>query len=234
MKNNFVFFYTNPDGNFDYRLPLLLTKSIKHSFQNSYVYQLSDKGTPKIEGVDEIFISQNTSPHIMLNRAEAYRDLNLTETAVYLDTDMFIAKNFDIKKIIDKNDAIFLRRSFMKDRKFNTKSHGLDLKEYENLTLDKVYPYIGCFFVTKSFRFWIEFVNIYKKINKKFYNWYGDQEVIRIISEKNLLNISEVQEYKYACPPKYWNDDYDPYIIHFKGKNNKEKFIKEAIKNKMI
>lgn len=234
MHDNFVFFYTNPDGLFDYRLPTLLTKSIKHHFKNSCIFQISDTNTPKINGVDKLVINKNISKNLMLSRAESYRDLALTETAVYLDTDMFVTKNFNIEKIIKEDEVVFLRRSFMKDWKFNTKQHGLDLKEYNNSTLDEVYPYIGCFFITKSFNFWDSFVKIYHKIDNKFNNWYGDQEVLRKIAEGRLIDFSEVDESKFACPPQHWNDKYNPLIIHLKGKSNKEKFINEAIKNKMI
>ena len=138
MKNIFVFFYTSPKGAFDYRLPLLLTRSIKNNFYNSKIYQISDINTPKVEGVDKLVIREKISENIMLDRAEAYRDLALLEPAIYLDTDMFVIKKFDIKKILRENEVIFLRRSFDKDIIFNTQQKGLDFKEYTNFTLGKV------------------------------------------------------------------------------------------------
>jgi len=234
MKNIFVFFYTSPKGAFDYRLPLLLTRSIKNNFYNSKIYQISDINTPKVEGVDKLVIREKISENIMLDRAEAYRDLALLEPAIYLDTDMFVIKKFDIEKILRENEVIFLRRSFAKDTIFKTQQKGSDFKEYTDFTLDKVYPYIGCFYISKSFVFWEKFVNIYKKLNKKFYKWYGDQEVIRIISGEEEIIFSEVNESKFACPPKHWNKINDPIIIHAKGDNVKEKFINLAIKHKLM
>ena len=93
----------------------------------------------------------------------------------------------------------------------------MDLSEYKNMTLGDVYPFLGCFTVTKSSDFWKEAFNIQKSLDKKFHYWYGDQEALKIIQAKNMFNIDTVQESIFACLPEQIDELNLPNIIHFKG-----------------
>lgn len=151
----------------------------------------------------------------MTFRLEAFSSLNIDEKAIYLDTDMLVINKFDID--INHYDAILCKRSFDLDNLFNTSFRGMDLSEYQNMTLGDVYPFLACFTVTKSSAFWKEACNILKSLDKKFHYWYGDQEALKIIQAKNMFNIDTVQESIFACLPEQADKFNLPNIIHFKG-----------------
>jgi hypothetical protein len=148
-------------------------------------------------------------------RLEAFSSLNLEEKAIYLDTDMLVIKKFDVD--ISHCDAILCKRSFDLDNLFNASFRDMDLSEYQNMTLGDVYPFLGCFTVTKSPALWKEAFNIQKSLDKKFHYWYGDQEALKIIKAKNMFNIDTVYESIFACLPEQVDKFNLPNIIHFKG-----------------
>jgi hypothetical protein len=151
----------------------------------------------------------------MTFRLEAFSSLNIEEKAIYLDTDMLVMNKFDID--INHCDAILCKRSFGLDKLFNASFRGMDLSEYQNMTLGDVYPFLACFTVTKSSAFWKEAFNILKSLDKKFHFWYGDQEALKIIKAKNTFSIDTVQESIFACLPEQADKFNLPNIIHFKG-----------------
>ena len=210
QRINFVFLHVGEDTR-----PNLLVKSIRKYFEKSYIYQCTDLASKEVDGVDKVFRYDGDVKNIMRFRLEAFSSLNLEEKAIYLDTDMLVIKKFDVD--ISHCDAILCKRSFDLDNLFNTSFRGMDLSEYQNMTLGDVYPFLGCFTVTKSPALWKEAFNIQKSLDKKFHYWYGDQEALKIIKAKNMFNIDTVQESIFACLPEQADKFNLPNIIHFKG-----------------
>ena len=210
QRINFVFLHVGEDTR-----PNLLVKSIRKYFEKSYIYQCTDLASKEVDGVDKVFRYDGDVKNIMRFRLEVFSLLNIQEKAIYLDTDMLVINKFDID--ITHCDAILCKRSFDLDNLFNTSFRGMDLSEYKNMTLGDVYPFLGCFTVTKSSDFWKEAFNIQKSLDKKFHYWYGDQEALKIIKAKNILNIDTVQESIFACLPEKIDELNLPNIIHFKG-----------------
>ena len=210
QKINFVFLHVGEDTR-----PNLLVKSIRYFFEKSYIYQCTDLASKEVDGVDKVFRYDGDVKNIMRFRLEAFSSLNLEEKAIYLDTDMLVIKKFDID--ISHCDAILCKRSFDLDKLFHTSFRGMDLSEYQNMTLGDVYPFLGCFTVTKSPALWKEAFNIQKSLDKKFHYWYGDQEALKIIKAKNMFNIDTVDESIFACLPEQVDEFNLPNIIHFKG-----------------
>ena len=210
QRINFVFLHVGEDTR-----PNLLVKSIRKYFQNSYIYQCTDLTSKEIDGVDKVFRYDGDIKNLMTFRLEVFSLLNIQEKAIYLDTDMLVINKFDID--INHCDVILCKRSFDLDNLFNASFLGMDLSEYQNMTLGDVYPFLACFTVTKSSDFWKDALNILKSLDKKFHYWYGDQEALKIIKAKNILNIDTVQESIFACLPEKIDELNLPNIIHFKG-----------------
>ena len=210
QRINFVFLHVGEDTR-----PNLLVKSIRKYFDKPYIYQCTDLASKEVDGVDKVFRYDGDIKNIMRFRLEVFSLLNIQEKAIYLDTDMLVINKFDID--ITHCDAILCKRSFDLDNLFNTSFRDMDLSEYKNMTLGDVYPFLGCFTVTKSSDFWKEAFNIQKSLDKKFHYWYGDQEALKIIKEKNIFNIDTVKESIFACLPEQIDELNLPNIIHFKG-----------------
>ena len=220
---NFVFLHVGEDI-----WPHLLIKSIKKFFQNAFIYQCTDLITEQIEGVDHIFRYEGDVSNLMTYRLEVFSKLGLNDYAIYLDTDMLFFNWFDVDKY-KVFDAVLCERSFNKHNFIRVANNkGIDLQEYEGKTLYEVYPYLACFTITKSFNFWTECLNILRTLNIKYHHWYGDQEALRIIEQKNIFKISKVDESDYACLPEYVNLNDMPYIVHFKNNNRKKMMVEVA------
>ena len=210
QRINFFFLHVGEDTR-----PNLLVKSIRKYFQNSYIYQCTDLTSKEIDGVDKVFRYDGDIKNLMTFRLEIFSLLNIQEKAIYLDTDMLVINKFDID--INHCDAILCKRSFALDSLFNASFRGMNLSEYQNMTLGDVYPFLACFTVTKSSDFWKEAFNILKSLDEKFHYWYGDQEALKIIKAKNIFNIDTVKESIFACLPEQIDELNLPNIIHFKG-----------------
>ena len=210
QRINFVFLHVGEDTR-----PNLLVKSIRKYFDKPYIYQCTDLASKEVDGVDKVFRYDGDIKNLMTFRLEVFSLLNIQEKAIYLDTDMLVINKFDID--ITHCDAILCKRSFDLDKLFNTSFRGMDLSEYKNMTLGDVYPFLGCFTVTKSPDFWKEALNIQKSLDKKFHYWYGDQEALKIIEAKKIFNIDTVKESIFACLPEQIDELNLPNIIHFKG-----------------
>ena len=52
--------------------------------------------------------------------------------------------------------------------------------------------------------------------------WFGDQEIFRKMVENNEFSFGFVEEKDFACPPQYLTGNTRPFIVHFKGKINKQ------------
>ena len=218
QRVNFCFLHVGEDSR-----PNLLVKSIRKHFPRAFIYQCTDLISNQIDGVDKIFRYDGDIKNLMTFRLEAFSFIDIKEKTIYLDTDMLVINKFNI----DMNgcDAILCKRSFSLDAIFNTSFLGMNLSEYQNKTLDEVYPYLACFTVTSSSNFWGEAANILKSLDEKFHYWYGDQEAIKRIKEKKLFNISSVEESIFACLPEKINQKSPPNLIHFKGPSRKSLMI---------
>ena len=239
MKNNifiknFVFFYVknilsesefviheHEEENLNYFID-----SIKKTHPESKIIQCSDLNTPKITGVDEIFRFNIEQNKIMEGRIFSYSKLNLNEPSIYLDTDMLIIKKIPYSLFADKADIILLSRSFNLDSSIPELFRGQNFKEHSENTLGKIYPYIGCFVISNSNKFWKNCYKLYQKLDNNYKFWFGDQKILKEIVENKNFNFAFLKESEFACPPYFINEKKSPFIIHFKGKASK-KLIKK-------
>lgn len=220
---NFVFLHTGIDP-----LPKLLVQSIRAQIKNANIIQCSNSRQFKIDGIDQLFIYEGNVEKLMTFRVESFSNLKLSEPAVYLDTDILISSTFNLEEMLESFDAAICERSFAKDAIFNANFKNLNLFEYRGKTLYEVYPYLASFNITKNHTFWENCLTKLEAIEEKFHFWYGDQEAIKFVVNKNKEKYKFLPEAEISCLPEYVNTTTMPKAIHFKGPSRKKLMPKFA------
>jgi len=231
LKINFVFFYIKKNQNNDSVTNVLygqneneinfFVSSIKKNYPNCNIIQCSDLDTPKIIEADTIFREKIDINKIMEGRIFSYSKLNLKDTSIFLDTDMLLVRKIPFELFIDKADIFLLKRSFNLDSRLPKLFRGEVYEDHLKGTIGNIYPFIGCFIITKTNRFWRDCYKIYKRLNNNYKFWFGDQKILREVVEKKLYNFAFLNESDFACPPQFILENKPPFLIHFKGKKNK-------------
>jgi hypothetical protein len=217
--STFVFFHVGADTS----KPKMLVNSIRITNPNSKIIQCSDEITEKIDEVTEIFRTEGDIKNLMIFRLEAFSKLGLTEPAIYLDTDMLVIKPVNPEKILEERKVILCERTFNKNCVFNVNQRGLNFSEYSGRTLGEIYPFLACATITKKWDFWNELCQILKEMDKKFLQWYGDQEAMREWYKSNGNDsLKFLAESEYACLPEEKSYLNQAKIVHFKGGSRKE------------
>jgi hypothetical protein len=219
-RPNFVFMYV---GN-HLEEPTMLVSTIKKTNPNAVVYQCTDRKSPLVDGVDHAFRASVDSENLMTARLQLFSKVNLTEPAIYLDTDMLVIQAIRPKELLSNRRFLVCRRNFNRDIVFNVNQRGLNFNEYQGMSLDQVYPYLACTTISKDSSFWEQCHHILLNLNPKFYRWYGDQEALkRMVMETPRDEYGELSEEKFGCLPEYVDSQgLRPAILHFKGPARKE------------
>ena len=213
----FVFMQVGDDPNVD-----LMVKSINLSNPSARIIQCSDPNTKKITGVSEVYRLDSDTNNLMTFRLEIFSKLNLSDSAIYLDTDILVLKEITAKNLLEDADVALCHRSFNINNYINTKIRNIDLSEYSNRTIGQIYPIIACFTVSKSHEFWRACLSNLLKLDSKFHYWYGDQEAMRNIADSGKFSLCYMPESKVACLPEYFNEYPAATGLHFKGPNRKQ------------
>jgi hypothetical protein len=211
-KIDFVFFHVGDDTLY----PTLLTKSIKKFNPDSKIFYITDKKSKIIEGVTNTFRIDCNTTDLSIARALGYFQLKLNSPAIYIDTDVLLTSNIP-NELFNKNEVYLCKRSFWINRKFNHFFRGNDYSEHKGKTLGEVFPFICCFAYTANYKFWEECYKIQINLNKKFHDWYGDQESLKIINDQKKFNIGCLEESLICSIPEMLNKTSKVYSIHFKG-----------------
>lgn len=199
-------------------------KSINTFYPESEIIQISDNKTLKLDKVNKVFRYDGDIDKIMEFRIKANTELSLKKPAIYLDSDMIITNQFNLNKMLKISKTVLLKRSFDLDLKFNVNIKDQNFNEYNNHTINEVFPIIACFIKANSSLFWEEMSQYLKTLEKKFLYWYGDQEILKKLYIKNSNNFHLIHENNFACPPNHIEKKNFPYLVHFKGFKNKEIF----------
>jgi len=220
----FVFLHISEDTEILNPIQQTFIKSLYTFYPEAEIIQVSDKKTKKIDKVTNVFRFDGDINKIMEFRINSYKELALNKPAIYLDSDMIITKKFDIKKILNLNKNVLLKRSFDLDMKFNTKIKNLEFDEFNNKKINEVFPILACFIKSNSHILWDQMSQHLDRLEKKFLYWYGDQEILKNLYFEDSKRYEFVDEKYFACLPKYIDKKSFPFIIHFKGFQNKEIF----------
>lgn len=203
----FVFMHVGDDVS----LVVKLVDSIKKTNPDSRIIMCTDLNTPQVEGVERREFNIDRA-YLMPERWRVFAELNLSEPAIYMDSDMIVRGAIDAKRILGDKDYVFCKRSFNKEAIFNTRQRGLYFSEYEGRTIGDIYPILACFIIARSGAFFEPLHGACLALPSKFKIWYGDQEVLRDFKGK----IDFVDESRFACLPEYLGQ-HAPFIVHYKG-----------------
>jgi hypothetical protein len=151
----------------------------------------------------------------------AFSSLRLDRPAIYLDTDMIVLLPCDPRRILGDKRVILCKRSFGKDDIFNPNFRGMNLSEYQGMSLNDVYPYIACSTVTESYREWEALASMLDALDPKFKVWYGDQEALKVYAQQFPRDVGFMPESVYGCLPEFYDTNIQRHILHFKGERRK-------------
>lgn len=210
----------------DTRMATLMVRSFRRHNPEFRIVQVADPGSPRIEGIDEVFRQPPRDSNIMLFRMRCFAALPVEEPTWFLDTDMLCNRALALDGP-DTGVAV-CRREFHCNAPFNTRQNGVDMTEYEGRTLGSLYPYVGCATYVHRTRFWADCQADMEALDPKFHNWYGDQEALRNVVGSGRYQVSMLPESQYACLPEYAPSDDVPYIFHYKGSRKAAMFQRAA------
>ena len=202
-------------------------RSIEIFFPKTEIIQVTDNKTKKINNVNRVFRFDGDTKKIMKFRIDSNRELKLKKPAIYLDSDMVIANRFDLNKLLNFEKEILLKRSFDLKTKFNINTKNLSFEEFHGRSINDVFPILACFIKTNSYLFWEEMSRYLKQLEEKFLFWYADQEILKKIYLEDKKRFYLLEEKLFACPPQFIDKKAMPFLLHFKGLNNKSIFLRE-------
>ncbi len=234
---NFIFFYVDIKADFlserhrgiERENIDLFIKSIKRYHIDSTIIHCTDLFTETFKDVDIIHRENFDLNHLMFGRVKCFASFAINKPSIYLDPDMLVMKTIPIKLFEEKAEVFLLKRSFDLSDIMPTTFRELEYPDHKNKSLENVYPFIGCFVVLKNQNFWIDCLKYYKRLDKNYKNWFGDQEIFKKLVEENKYKFAFLDEKSFACPPQHLSGKDRPFIVHFKGKYNKE-LIKDYYK----
>jgi hypothetical protein len=215
VRDNFVFFHVGDDISYAQKM----VKSLLRHNPNANVIMCTDKDTPDVMGITDRREFAVDRENLMFSRMKAFAGLNFAEPALYIDTDMIFVDRVVVGDILGAAEIVMCRREFGRDAIFNVEQRGLRFDEYKDMTIDEVYPFVGCVTATKNSAPWEIMLGMYDKLDPKFKKWYGDQEVLKKYAESEADMMSESV---YGCLPEHKHDGAK--ILHFKGPSRKHLF----------
>lgn len=211
-SGTFVFFHVGDDIS----QPTRLVDSIEKTNPGAKIVMCTDSTTPEVTGAER-FECEVDRERLMPSRWKAYKELNLAEPAIYLDTDMVVRGQIDTSSLLNGKRFVFCRRTFDVLTPFNGNQRGLDFSEHADRPIGIVYPILGCFVITRNGTEWASLYDRCAALPEKYQKWYGDQEVLReIINELKAQDFNLVEELSYGCLPEH-ADKGAPFIVHYKG-----------------
>jgi hypothetical protein len=231
-KNNYVFFHVGTDNS----QPEMLVQSIRWTDPDSEIIQVSDFNTQEVYGVSKKIEIEGDTSKLMSMRIDAFGAARLQEPAIYIDTDMLVLSSCTAGELIKDKTILLCKRVFDCSAGFNGNFMGLDYMEYHNQPLGKVYPFLACATVAKSYHVWQEIGKVLRNMHPKFHIWYGDQEALKLYYKAYPNNCSILLESEYGCLPEYHLEHQLAKVLHFKGARRKFHMIKafESLKEKAM
>lgn len=231
LKLQFAFFWV---GN-DISIPLALVNSIRFTYgDEAYIYQLSDKKTESIKGVNEI-IRDELPNEIMLARLKAYSLIKTQNTTLFLDADSLVIQKLKLPDF-NKYRACLVKRD--DDTSILNHNYPEYYPEFFNQKIVDIMPILFGLIVTPDGgKLFDELFKNALKLPDRFHRWYGDQMAMAqewIKNKENYLLLKQ-EEYLFITRTslkKAQLEDLmknDVKIITFKGPHSKQ-FIPETLK----
>lgn len=231
LKLQFAFFWV---GN-DVSIPSALVDSIRFTYgDEAYIYQLSDKKTEPIKGVNEI-IRDELPNEIMLARLKAYSLIKTQNTTLFLDADSLVIQKLKLPDF-NKYRACLVKR----DDQTSILNHNYPeyYPEFFNQKMVDIMPILfGLIITPDGGKLFDGLFKIALKLPDRFHRWYGDQMAMAqewIKNKENYLLLKQ-EEYLFVTRTSLKKAQLEDLmknrvkIITFKGPHSKQ-FIPETLK----
>ena len=228
--NNFIFFYVDTKTAFlsDRHRGIerenidLFIKSIRKYHNESTIIHCTDISTETFKDVDIVHREEFDLNHLMVGKIKCFSSFPVNKSSIYLDPDMLVMKAIPLKLFEEKADVFLLKRSFDLSNTIPTTFRKIEFPNHKNKSLKDLYPYIACFVIVKNQNFWLKCLQYFEKLDENYRNWFGDQEIFKKLVEENNYKFAFLDEKNFACPPQHLSGKDRPFIVHFKGKYNKD------------
>ena len=162
--------------------PTLLVKSINLIYGENQpkIYHLTDKNTPKIDGVTNT-IRSDLSREIMVARLEAYKNFPFNgKHTFFCDADSLFINKLNLSN--------FDYNIYLSIRKENSFVYSEGYPEFEKKTFIDVMPFLfGAMLVKDGKEFFHNLLLICNDLPKRFHNWYGDQYSLKLFPMSNFF-----------------------------------------------
>jgi hypothetical protein len=230
-KLQFAFFWVGPNIS----IPSALVESIRFIYgDEAYIYQLTDKKTDFIKGVDKI-IRDELPNDIMLARLKAYSLVKTQNTTLFLDADALVIQKI---KLPDFNKFIACLVKRGDQTGILNHNHPEYYPEFLKQKAIDIMPILfGCIITPDGGKLFDGLFKNALKLPDRFHRWYGDQMAIAqewIKNKENYLLLKE-EEYCFVTRTSLKKVQLknliknDVRIIQFKGSSSKQ-FISETLK----
>ena len=228
--SNFIFFYVDIKTDFlserhrgiERENIDLFIKSIRKYHTTSTIIHCTDISTETFKDVDIVHREEFDLNHLMVGKIKCFSSFPVDKLSIYLDPDMLLMKTIPFKLFEEKADVFLLKRSFDLSNLMPTTFRELEYPDHKNKSLENVYPFIACFVILKNQNFWLDCLKYFEKLDKNYRNWFGDQEIFKRLVNENNYKFAFLDEKNFACPPQHLSGQDRPFIVHFKGKYNKD------------
>ncbi len=228
--DNFIFFYVDTKTEYSSARHRgierenidLFIKSIRKYHIESNIVHCTDTTTETFKDVDIVHREKFDLNHLMFGKVKCFSSFPINKSSIYLDPDMLVMKTVPLKFFEKKAEVFLLKRSFDLSNVVPTTFRKLEFPSHKNKSLENIYPFIGCIVILKNQNFWLNCLQYYEKLDENYKNWFGDQVIFKKLVEENNYKFAFLEEKDFACPPQHLSGQNRPFIVHFKGKYNKE------------
>ncbi len=176
------------------QVPTLLVASIRNCHgQDIKIIQVSDNETKKINGVDELIISE-LPKEIMTGRLKAYSKVDtVSNKTFFIDADSLMLNKIKFDNF--SKGTYLTKRS--KDFIINH-HHPEYYPEFENKYISDVMPFLfGAIVIVNEGNIFSKLLEICMNLEMRFQRWYGDQVSLYNFYKKNNDYFSYLDQGKY-------------------------------------
>lgn len=211
----------------DINIVQILVGALRAVYQSEVdIIFLTDKNTECPIGIDECIRYDFTSTSLMKSRIEAYASYEPIRPSIYLDSDILPSSKIDQPFLATlRGSYVFCKRYYGLNNPFNPNFRGVEYTKYSGQTAGEAYPILASFSYAENNKFWRQCLKEFSSLDQSFYKWYGDQEVIKIVTAKGIFNnIKFVSEQIVSKLPED-KSNAKSFFLHFKG--NRKKLMAE-------
>lgn len=194
------------------RLAQIMVRSVKRAVKDSWLIQMTDFDTPKLDGVDELIRAPMDTPNFMTYRLQHLT--RLKGEVLILDTDVIVLE--DPSKVFTKPFDVALTK---RDKHIVARRMGYT----EN---DPVMTYNTGVMFSRNRDFWKDALAHCRTLEDRHQQWFGDQISVAAIVEQRKYDVMVLPCDKWNYTPRAPDEFFiDKKIVHFKGTARKARML---------